>query len=462
MKLDTSPPSKPHLLTLPPEIRAQIWAAVFTALPATTNTHTHASPLPCVALRYSPTAARHSSVLRALLTCRQVHAEAHGLFYAGNTLCCSTPAQLLHFLRQLSPRRRAPVASLCVAGFGGTHWSGAGAARQAFALLALCPRLRYLRVELGLELTAEIVHPPCVARVLKRRQALRMNRRYLGIPHAKYEQADEAVLATLKYGWLELRPGREGAEEGEEDSEVVDDDELDEDDVDEENDDPEDEHSGDDESVDHNTGGGDLWEPGDDSDSDYGDDRYGDDNEGHGVEDDATEHPAPEEHRAVIGASGGQWEEWWSALHTLRHLRGLDAAASGLWALDARADGLPLARGWSRLDAAAGLAEAARPGVRGVWARIASYGVLRPAAAEEDWIAVATRPVVGPWQAELRSAWGRQRPAGPSEGRLQRALKRKWAGPADAAAGGAEPSAGAGDGTGEGIRTLTAGESQLR
>ena len=146
-----------RLLSLPTEIRLQIWTHVLSNFPLGPSHHTHESPLPKVTLRYSPTFARHGSYLRLLLVCRPIHDEAFHLFYAQNTLCFSSPAQLLYFFSTLSPRRRAYVASICVAGFGGTHWTGDTAAVPAFSLLGLCPRLRYLRIELGLSMTTDIL-----------------------------------------------------------------------------------------------------------------------------------------------------------------------------------------------------------------------------------------------------------------------------------------------------------------
>lgn len=120
----------------PPEIRLQIWSHAFQLAPTRSS----------IQLSYQPSQ-RHS-LLRALLACRLLHSEAYHLFYAQHELHLSTPAQLFHFLAALSPLRRAAVRALRVSNLGAGHYAGSQLAAKAFGLLALCPALEALAVEI--------------------------------------------------------------------------------------------------------------------------------------------------------------------------------------------------------------------------------------------------------------------------------------------------------------------------
>ena len=132
------------ILTLPFELRTMIWKHVF-IIPEST-----------VQLRFSPHAARNTSVLRVLTVCKMVHGEALHIFYRHNSLLLTTPTALFLFLSSLHGSRRTNITALTVAGFG-RHYTGYQCAAKAFSLLQLCPNLVKFQLKISSEHSWDIL-----------------------------------------------------------------------------------------------------------------------------------------------------------------------------------------------------------------------------------------------------------------------------------------------------------------
>ena len=91
--------------------------------------------------------AKHNSVLCILQVCRQFYHEAAPIFYEVNHLRLSTPVMLFYFLRDLPRTRRHNLRHLRIGGVGFDR-AGWQLTRRAFSMLALCPRLQTVEIDL--------------------------------------------------------------------------------------------------------------------------------------------------------------------------------------------------------------------------------------------------------------------------------------------------------------------------
>ena len=340
-------------------------------------------------MRYSPSFARHKSVLRLLLTCRSVYSEAHAIFYVRQTLRFTTPAQLYHCLSTLAPRRRAHVVSIYVAGFGG-HRTGFALARRAFSLLHLCPRLRYLRVELGYELTVALLDFRPARRDLRVQLWLRDGvieaSALQGAPGALPLDWREVLMAAKHLGRIERprRPKQDHRKHARLDPQE--------------------------ELRENDRVQSKADEDGDDASS--------------ASEDDLDPSARDARRKREVADLDGQWEEWWAALDMLRTLRGLDPRHSGIWGLNPAAWGLAKAK-----CLALPAHDLETVTLERLIARIGIMPEDRSMAVIAMFLFMQLRMVeaTGPWVEQLKAVWSREkRPARGNvrgEGRLQRALE---------------------------------------